>query len=149
MRQKEAAYGRRRSEKSSMAPCPFGRSWRFLWARWNLSCSNNLEPSRAICCQHPETTPGAIVRPSWRPPGPSWGSLGALLGPSWRPWRPSWGHLGGHRSKEGGVTDSDPPVGAFRIASWGPLGALLGALGPVLGPSWALLGPSWAILEPA
>ncbi len=70
--------------------------------------------------------------------GPSWASLG----PSWRP----------SIKKEGG-SYFNRPLGARKIASWAPLGALLGRSWALLGPSWAslgpLLGPSWAILEPS
>ena len=35
------------------------------------------------------------------------------------------------------------------MASWGALGALLGASWAILGPSWAFLGPSWGSLGPS
>ena len=106
-----------------------------------------------LCC----ACGGGSMAPTLAPPPTpcslaSRGALGALLGPSLRPWGPSWGHLGGHRSKEGGA-HWRPPVGAFRIVSWAALGRSWAHLGPLLGPSWGslgpLLGPSWAILEPS
>ena len=52
-----------------------------------------------------------------------------------------------------GVSFLCPPVGARKVASWGPLGPLLGRSWVLLGPSWASLGPvlglSWAILGPS
>ena len=98
---------------------------------------------------------GGILGGSWRPLGASWAPPGALLGPSWEPWRPSWGHLGGHRSKKGWILFPSPRRGlqmGLLGRSWGPLGALLGALGAFLGPSWAsigaLLGHFGATLRP-
>ena len=122
-----------------------------------------------------------VSGPFGGPRGASWGSLGALLGGLGAllglfggVWEVSWGHLGGHRSKKGGGGPfGSPPVGALKFASWGTLGALLGALGPVLeataqrrgdhfcqspvgarnvaswGPLGPLLGRSWALLGPS
>ena len=64
-----------------------------------------------------------ILRASWRLGG-LLGSPGRLLGPSWRP----------SLKKEGGFFLAPPPVRAFKWASWGSLGALLGR-------SWALQDP--------
>ena len=73
-----------------------------------------------------------ILRASWRPLG-LLGSPGRLLGPSWRP----------SLKKEGGFFLAPPPVGAFKWASWGSLGALLGRCWGSLGSLGALLGSSW------
>ena len=53
--------------------------------------------------------------------------------------------------KKDGGSYFGPPLGARKIASWAPLGALLGALrdvlGALLGRSWGRLGPSWDHIE--
>eukprot|EP00959_Pyramimonas_sp_CCMP1952_P367757 7703144-Pyramimonas_sp.AAC.1 len=58
--------------------------------------------------------------------------LGGFLGVSWeplgRPLEPS-GRLLGPFWKTGGPSIRAPPSGAPKMASWAPLGALLGALG--------------------
>ena len=75
--------------------------------------------------------------------GLSWGSLGdplgapeGLLGQSWRP------------SIKRGVPYVRPPSGPLKIASWGALGAILGALGASWAPLGAPLGHVGAILRP-
>ena len=64
------------------------------------------------------------------------GRSGGLLGPSWE-----------RSSKTGESTYQGLPVGARKVASWGPLGRSWARLGPLLGPSWDSLGPSWGLLE--
>ena len=63
------------------------------------------------------------------------------MGPCWASW-----------VKKDGGANSGPPLGGSQMASWGPLGPLLGVSWALLGPSWsplgALLGLSWAILRP-
>ena len=92
--------------------------------------------------------------------GLSRGSLWALLGRCWGPLGALWKGLGGlwglswrQSIKIEASTFWCPPVGARKVASWGPLGPLLGRSWALLGPSWASLGPvlglSWAILGPS
>ena len=103
---------------------------------------------------------------SWGPSGASLGPLVGLLGASGELSRASWRPLGASWAPPGAILEAidqkrwwvggfflRPPVGAFKWASWGALGALLGRSWALLGPSWAplgaLLGLSWAILGPS
>ena len=85
--------------------------------------------------------------------GLSWSHLGPKRA-GWRVfgrgWEASWGHLGPHGSKRGGPSIRAPPLlGGSQTASWGRLGALLGASWAILGPSSAFVGPSWGSLGPS
>ena len=115
-RQKEA--GRRQKEAGEIQLGSVAASSRIGTALERLvgmleSILNNREPSRAVCCQHPETTPRAIVGPSWRLLGPSWGSLRALSGRSWG----SLGAILEAIDQKKGVDYFSPPVGAIKSAS--------------------------------
>ena len=99
--------------------------------------------------------------------GASWGLVGLLWGildlagllEAWRPlgvsWAPPGAILEAIDQKRGWIISGSPrrslQMGLLG-RSWGPLGALLGALGALLGPSWgplgALLGHLGAILGP-
>ena len=82
--------------------------------------------------------------------GLSWGALEALLGLSRALLGPYLGRYGAPLGllleaideKKGGAYLLTS-LGARKIASWGPLGALLGDLGRSWGRLGALLGPSW------
>ena len=133
-----------------------------LWLRWETGVLH-IWCCSPVCCAKvgklaieimaSATTERSTYSHTSRPTSASSsGPQGFLLGQSWERWGPSWVHIGGHRSKMMWIL-SRPPVGAFKWASWGALGALLGRSWALLGPSWAplglLLGPSWAILEPS
>ena len=83
----------------------------------------------------------------WELLGAIWGLLGGSSGRFWSllgvfglslgPWGSSCSHLGGHRSKRRGPCCSR----ARKVASWDPVGTLLGRSLRPLGPSWGSSGP--------
>ena len=87
----------------------------------------------------------AVMGPSWRPRGRSWGDLGVLLGrlePSECREEANAQILQKLKGKSMIWAYSGPPGG--------PLGGLLGRVGPswrLLGRTWRYLGLSWAVLE--
>ena len=81
---------------------PLGGFWGFLGASWQHLCYELISGGEAEATW---SRLGAVLGPSWPPPGPSVESSWDLWGLSWRLWGLSWSLLGASRGRLEAILD--------------------------------------------